>query len=135
MKRLQPRGSFAKEEVMRERLRWLIDALISRCGVILQGFSHSVQLVPPLQPNISPLCPALLCPPPPLSVSPAPPPPTPPQQSCPCCSWTGSSPSTCWCPSWCWRASERASTSLSQGCRTRTSGAAKQSGITRWWPA
>lgn len=68
MKRLQPRGSFAKEEVMRERLRWLIDALISRCGVILQGFSHSVQLVPPLQPNISPLCPALLHPPPSTAV-------------------------------------------------------------------
>lgn len=52
---------------------------------------------------------------------------------CPGCSWTGSSPSTCWCRSWCWPALAPVSTSWSQGFRTHTSGATRLWSTVRWW--
>ncbi|RVE76468.1 hypothetical protein OJAV_G00007920 [Oryzias javanicus] len=56
-----------------------------------------------------------------------------PRQQPPClgCSWTGSCPSTCWCPFWFWPDSERVCTSSSPDCRMPTNGVTKQSGITR----
>ena len=48
------------------------------------------------------------------------------------CFWTGSCPSTCWCPCWCWSGSAPASTSWSRASRTPTSGATSPYSAPLW---